>query len=448
MNDLESYAQFFEARWHTKLGLIILEVFGLALTFSFLLTHFSITTSTLLTVCVGLSFLGIWLYSIRIPKTSKNKVGFLVAITCNDLLEKIKIDNDFIEPLHRLIKSGQNGKTFDFIVVNQYQSKKIISNDDAEKIRLKANAHFMIYGHVRLRQVNDVDTHIIELEGIVSHNPVDEKATTAFSKEFAELLPRRVHASSTNDVLSLQLTSEWTEIVAKYIIATAAALSGDIEYSEQLYKEIKIKLPSMEAKIPVYIQLKQRLPLKLSEINLIKSQICFDKWIVTKNNLFLEEAEEFLNDLLQEHQALDAVKMLKALNCFILRRDSQGSLNLLNSINKRVRDQVWHLNVAFIYAYTEKLNNAARSYRIAAIESSNPRTLSQVEDFIVWIIEQEPDKFYLYYALGYFNWKIKGDKTMAKSDFEKFSSNPLAKTNFSKELEISDNFIKEQSYKS
>jgi hypothetical protein len=445
MDKLESCAQFIEARWHTKLGLIILETFVSFSVFCLTLNHFSTTISILITISICIGILLAWLYSVRIPKTSKNKVGFLVAITCNDIQEKIKIDNDFIEPLHRLIKSGQSGNTFDFIVLNQYQSQKIISNDDAEKVRLKANAHFMVYGHVRLRNINDVDTHVIELEGIVSHNQVDSNTTTAFSQEFAELLPRRVHASTVNDVIFLQLTSEWTEIVAKYIIATAAALSGDIEYSEQLYKEIKTKLPLIESKIPVYTQLKQRVPLKLSEINLIKSQRNFDAWVRNRKDMaLLKDAERLLNELLPEHQLLDAVKTLKALNCFLLERDTQGALDLLNSINKRARNQVWHLNVAFIFAYTKKLNNAARSYRIAAVESSNASTLSQVEDFIVWIIEQEPDKFYLYYALGYFNWKIKGDKTMAKSDFVKFLSHPLAKINFPKETEISDDFIKVQ----
>lgn len=445
MDKLESSAQFIEARWHTKLGLIILETFVSFSLLGLTINHFSTTISILISISISIGILLAWLYSIRIPKTSKNKVGFLVAITCNDIQEKIKIDNDFIEPLHRLIKSGQNGNTFDFIVLNQYQSKKIISNDDAEKVRLKANAHFMVYGHVRLRNINDVDTHIIELEGIVSHNQVDNNATTAFSQEFAELLPRRVHASTVNDVIFLQLTSEWTEVVAKYIIATAAALSGDLEYSEQLYKEIKTKLPLMESKIPVYTQLKQRVPLKLSEINLIKSQRNFDAWVRNRKDMtLLQDAERLLNELLPEHQLLDAVKTLKALNCFLLKRDTQGALDLLNSINKRLRNQVWHLNVAFIFAYTQKLNNAARSYRIASVESSNASTLSQVEDFIVWMIEQEPDKFYLYYALGYFNWKIKGDITMAKSDFEKFLSHPLAKLSFPKEAEISNDFIKEQ----
>jgi tetratricopeptide (TPR) repeat protein len=447
MDKLESSAQFIEARWHTKLGLIILETFVLFSVFSLTVNHFSIGISILITICISIGIALVWLHSIRIPKTSKNKVGFLVAITCNDSHEKIKIDNDFIEPLHRLIKSGQNGHTFDFIVLNQYQSKKIISNDDAEKVRLKANAHFMVYGNVRLRNINDIDTHIIELEGIVSHKQVDSNSTTAFSQEFAELLPRRVHASTVNDVIFLQLTSEWTEIVAKYIIATAAALSGDLEYSEMLYTEIKIKLPLIESKIPVYTQLKHRVPLRLSEINLIKSQRNFDEWVKNKDDLsLLENADNLLNELLPEHQSLDTVTTLKALNCFLLNRDTQGALKLLNSINKRVRNQVWHLNVAFIFAYTAKLNNAARSYRIAAIESSNPSILSQVEDFIVWIIEQEPDKFYLFYALGYFNWKIKGDTKMAKSDFEKFLSNPLAKLRFPKEAEISNDFIREQTY--
>lgn len=418
---LEQFAKFIEDRWQSKLGLCLIEIVLFISIFQFTWANFDHSKSIFITITSCLFLLFLWWLSIKLPKTKKNKVGFLVAISCNDALEKKKIKEDFIDPLNKLIKSGKNGTGFDFLIASEYQSRKIISNDDAEKLRLKAKAHFMIYGNVKLRELNNVDTHIIELEGIVSHNKLDEKSTTEFSKEFAELLPRRLHASTKNDVLALQLTSQWTEIVAKYIIATASALSGDLDYSEKLYSEIKTKLPSIEDKVPVYNQLKQRIPAKLSEIKLIRAQRSFDEWINNKDDLSLiQKAEEYLVELIPEHQSLVAVKTLGALCCFLLTRDIKGSLANLNQISKSNRDVVWHLNMAFIHAYNLNLNNAARCYRLAAQEECPPHILSQVEDFMVWIIENEPENRHLFYALGYFNLKIKGDVEMANKDFQSF----------------------------
>jgi hypothetical protein len=444
LGKLEDFAKFIENRWQTISGLFVVELFTFILVFKFTWDNLNYLTSIFITAFTLSAILIFWLWSIKLPKTKKNKVGFLVAISFSDLKEKKKIQEDFITPLHQLIKSGNNANTFDFLIANQYQSQKIITLDDAEKLRLKAKARFMIYGHVKLRNINNIETHIIELEGIVSHNKVDDERATKFSKEFAELLPRRLHASTQNDVLALQLTSQWLDIVAKYIIATAAALSNDLNYSEKLYTEIKIKLPTIEDRIPVYSLLKQRIAEKLSEIKLIKAQRLFDEWTKDKENLLpIISSDNFLQDLIQGHQSSVEVQTLKALCCFLLKRDIANTLLHLNSINKEKRDQIWHLNMAFIYAYSGNLNNAARSYRLAAQEGSFPTILGQVEDFIVWMINKEPKKIELHYALGYFNWKLKGDNKMAKEDFQYFVRDNTAKINYPNEFKVATKFINE-----
>lgn len=104
---------------------------------------------------------------------------------------------------------------------------------------------------------------------------------------------------------------------------------------------------------------------------------------------------------------------------------------------------VWHLNLAFLLAYKGDLKGAVRHYRSGSKlppAEDDTEVISQVESFMVWVLDQEPHKVQLHYALGFFNWKIKGDPVQARKDFETF----LAKTTegvFQKERELTEEWL-------
>jgi hypothetical protein len=45
---------------------------------------------------------------------------------------------------------------------------------------------------------------------------------------------------------------------------------------------------------------------------------------------------------------------------------------------------------------------------------------SDIEDFVAWIVEKEPDKTQLHFCLGVINFLCKGDPARAVLDFQKF----------------------------
>jgi hypothetical protein len=68
--------------------------------------------------------------------------------------------------------------------------------------------------------------------------------------------------------------------------------------------------------------------------------------------------------------------------------------------------------------------------------------LTQLEDFMCWILEEEPDKYQFHYCLGFFNWKAKGDNIQGQKDLEKFLELGSEKE-FVKERELAKEWIKE-----
>jgi hypothetical protein len=98
--------------------------------------------------------------------------------------------------------------------------------------------------------------------------------------------------------------------------------------------------------------------------------------------------------------------------------------------------------MAFLLAYTENLKLAIKHYKKASNYDVLPETITQVEDFICWILKNEPEKYQFFYCLGFFNWKVKGDKIQARKDFTEFI-NKCPDNHFTKEIELSRKWIKE-----
>ena len=263
------------------------------------------------------------------------------------------------------------------------------------------------------------ECHILELDGIVAHKPLAKEISDQISKEFGELFPRRLQISTENDLLSLNFTSDWTECVAKYIIGIASACSSDINYAEHLYRDVEKKLENIKTDFPIFAKLKERLPIRFSEIYIAKSKAYLNVW---RKNQDKEALSQFIINLNKISDDLDdsySFLLLRGIEAFLDGRRIKDAIEHTKKC-KRYDNPIWHFNLAFLRAYDNDLKKSIRQYRIAANYDVSPTTLSEVEDFIVWILEEEPDKYQYHYCLGFFNWKIKGDLHQSVHDFEEF----------------------------
>ena len=431
-----------EQNWHKPIGLVF--TVAAALIFVALIVSTTKASSTAAVIAISIiivSTLLIWFYSNQTPKTHKGKVGFVVCIQCSNEDEQKIIREDFILTLRKLLKEGLLGSTFHFIEIPKYISETINDVEDAQNLKVKTRCHFLIYGRVRLRKIDEKDCHIIELDGLVAHKPIKKEVSANLAKEFSELFPRRVKIPTENDLLSLNFTSDWTEIVAKYIIGIASYCSFDVNYAELLFSDVQNKIGIIETDFPVIIKLKQRLPIRFSEIYIAKSMVCAENWRKTQDKKALSE----LRDNLQKvspilHDNYD-VLLLQSIEAFLNGRRIKEAIEYTKKCSQ-FDSPVWHFNLAFLEAYQNNLAGAIRQYRKAANYEILPKTLSDIEDFIFWLIEEEPDKYQYHYCLGFFNWKIKGDLHQALKDFNEFLCH-IKDGEFVKEKELTRKWIME-----
>lgn len=424
--------------WHKHVGLLLAEIIGIAL-ITIILTTISpgnIISATFYVIII-LGILFIWLYSNKCPKTKKGKVGFAICINCSNDEEREKIREDFIITLEKLIKRGNIGNTFQVITIPDHISEKIIDNESAQLLRQKCKAHFFLYGRVRLRDINKKKFHVIDLDGIVKHRLIPKEISQIISNEFAELLPKQIQIATENDLLTFNFTTELTEVIAKYIIGIAATVSGDLNYAESLFNDITSRINSFQTDFPVIVKIKQRTPLRLAEINEVRASIAHRSWTKNHDTASLEKMEEALSKINNPYLDRYRVRLLKSILLFLNNRDVNKAITILSKC-KKDKDHTWRFNLAFLHAYKGELYKAIRQYKVLANPQNSEikaNILSQIEDFFCWVLEKEPEKYQLYYCLGFINSKIKGDTIQAISDFEKFLSS-VKEGEFIKEKEL------------
>ena len=422
-NDLTSIADQARKHWPTHFGLLLAEIFIVTLITSVIavVSPTPIVAVILYATGIIIAFL-LWKISNRIQKTKKDKVGFVISISTDGQEEQKKIKEDFILTLHELLKAGTSGQSFQIINIPQHIAEKVVDADQAQKLRIKCRAHFIIYGRVRLRSVGGKNEHVIHLEGIVSHTPLPKPVSDNLAKEFTELFPRRIRIASENDVLSFAFTSDWINCVARYIIGIAAACSGDLDYAEKLQNDVERLLASKDQKFPIFARLKQRVPVRLGEINFARALSACERWSHNRDPNEMEEVGHYLDKIPSTFAAIHyGVILLKSIFMFVRHRDVKGSIAILKKC-KGISNSIWHYNLAFLYAYTGDLKKAIQRYRSGMNLPVEPSDFAQIEEFIIWVIEQEPVKYQLYYCLGFINLEIKGDQKQAIIDFEKFLS--------------------------
>jgi tetratricopeptide (TPR) repeat protein len=421
MGDFAEKLAGIQKSWNTWVGLLAAEAVIPAI--ALFIKKFEVPTLINLIVCVviALGIFIVWYLTNALPKTNKNKIGFVVSISCDDEQNHKIIRDDFIITLRKLITSGKSGKFFQFIEVPRHISSKVIDTDDAQKLRVKTRAHFVLYGRSRTRPINSKEVNYIELDGIVAHNPIPTEVQTKLSSEFSELLPRKIAIDKENGIFAFELTSEWTELVAKYIIAIAATVSGDLDYAELLYSEVQSKLLVSNRNITAFSKLNERIPVRLAEIHEAKATYCLNKWFMSYDMQLIEQMNIEISKIKLRNVSIGTTFM-RAFCSFLINRNVNEAISYIKSCPKSCRDAVWHFNLAFLEAYKGNLKRAMQHYRNTSKLNITIETINQLESFITYVINEEPEQAQLYFCLGYINWNLKGDNLQAIKDYNEFIS--------------------------
>lgn len=364
--------------------------------------------------------ISLWLYTVRIPKNPKGKVGIVVAIISDEEGEAKQIEFDLVRTLRQLLQRDPAGANFHLLVLPTYAAEQISDFGSADRFLRQTRCHFMLYGQAKRRNHLGKEFHVLVLEGIVRHAPIPKEVSNRLANDFRQVLPRQVLVPRESDAIAFEVTSAWVDLSARYVIAIAAHLSGDIVYSERLFLDVESSLKTAQHLKGFLQPIAQSLPDRLKQLYRDWLGGLSDKYFMTRNRMYMEQIDSVCDKLLAREPADYGALASKAMAEFILRRNIKEARNLIGQC-RRVRDVTWRYSLAFLHAYGGDLEAAHDEYRRAFRGPLQNITVPiQCEEFIQIILDEEPDKEQLHFCLGLINYNMKRDYVAAKRDFDRF----------------------------
>lgn len=366
-----------------------------------------------------------WFRARIYPRAPKNSVGFAVAIVTDNTVHPEQIKHDFTETLSSLLKESTPSRPFNLIEVPTPLANKIKTDDDALRVLKKTRCMYLVWGRARLRKIKGQVMYVLDLKSAVAHGQVPKEVSKQFAEEMSQLLPGRYLISKEDELVGFEVSAASLNLTTRYIIGVAALLTGDFQYSQQLFQELARMIQGVRGTIhpalrqPIMI-LKARLPINRVVVHIAQARRLHDDWRKTRDPLALKQIKAHLDEADDLIPNVYDVLLLRAIYWFVAKRDMKlARAEIAKCARHFPVDPIWRFSQAFLFAYSGKMDDAIRSYK-QAFRNAESSTLIEVEEFIGWVVQEEPSKTQLHFCLGLINYLGKGDKQQAKIDFERF----------------------------
>lgn len=428
MNDLVGVLDWFTEKWHKPYTAIVIFLLGLVGTFYIWPEIESRTVSISQVVAsfvVGLSFLGFWIYTHRVPKIKLGNVGFTIAITGETENERAVVSSDFVSASKEVLEGLEQNPPLQIIELSRHHAEKIIDVETAQKYREKSGSHFLLFGTAKRRPVKGKDHYVLKLRGLVTHAPIPIEKSKLLAQEMDKVLPLEFRVACEDSLDGFEANSLWFAESAKFIIASAALLSGDFLLAKRLLENLKQSAGRLNKhkKKPGIKALFSLLPKRLANTYFALSQQHHYLWRETRDSLHLDKMKNYVDRFNEYEPGTAHYHVSTAIWLFVRKRDVEGARKEMSKcVAKNVSDPTWRLNVAFLYAYSGDMKKAVEQYDTAFRLGRTPEISFELEEFIDWTLANEPDKYQLHFCLGLINLKLKNDVLTATKDFETFLS--------------------------
>lgn len=418
---VEKALSFGFERWHSRTGLVLvlagILVVGVSTFAGIDLAQVSLI-EWLLLVFILLVVSGIWFIT-RVERVPAKFVGFGVAIEYEHSDQAKQLKSDFVVTLRDLLgrSTGHRLKLVDY----QSLAKRITNEEEALWLCRKANLRFLLFGRARARKSQIGPSHVLDLSWMVVHIPIAKERSTEFAKDVSPAFPRRMILSEGN-MFVCEVAAKQTDAFARYVIATAAALSEDFVYAEELLKHAEARLQQYvnEGGGTPFTLLLGKVRTRLEELYALWLNQLSHNYYLKRDKAILATCESIVKKLREYDPNNYSARLSAAMAAFMLRRDIAAAKAEINAC--RAQDNAtWMYSDAFLEAYEGNLEKAYHAYRRAFYAPLEDPTLpTQCEEFIQLVLDEEPDRVWLHYCLGLINYRAKEDFEAARADFQRF----------------------------
>jgi len=388
----------------------------------------------------------IWLFNkYRLPRNKKDKIGVCLLVYAENKIDEFKFKKDFIVFLKDSLSRYDLLRTVRLIVVKNHFSERIQEIDeDRERVKIikkwskKTKTHFLIWGKIKRRQEKE-HKFFLELDSMIRHIPIESlRVRQEFKKEMLSIFPKEIDFYEKFELKGFQTSAELISIAIQYIVGTAALISRDPFLALRLHNKFLSALGKFKKLPPNFKFIKERVIKMLS----VESSLVGSYYYEVKKDI--GKMFSFANDALNFDRENYQAYLLISIYHFLKNRDVEESLKTIELAGKYSNgDSAWKYSKAFLYCYIGDIDNAirfySRAFRGKLLESE--KFLKKIISFIENIIEEEPSKIQLYFALGKIYYQKMNNLPMALKNYKKFLKARPPGHKFSKAIELAGTYI-------
>jgi hypothetical protein len=430
---LDKLQDFVVDRWHTKSGLALAIglVFVIGVSFFVEIDVTKVPRYGWLLIALAIAAVALTWLKTRLPRATKDRLGFGVAISFESDDQAKRLQADLVDALRRLVTASNHSPRFEFLSYPNVVAERAKDSTHAEWLLRKSNLKFLIYGRARQRPSAQGEAYYVDLSWMVAHAPISIETSRELSQStFVNQLVIATTATPGVWEIGVQLIDGF----ARGIVGVAAAISGDLEYGEALLLQAESRLRALESQPnapPLLSNVRSRL-VQVHSQQIINASQSFTK---ERQQSDLERMEACAQKLLEYDPGNVLGHQTLAIAAFLLRRDIAAARRSLSAC-QAYDDASLIYSDAFLHGYEGDLDKAYRAYRNAVkAPLSDASVPIQCEEFIQYVLDSEPEKYWLYFCLGLLNSRCKNDAEAATRDFEIFVARDIEKQ-FAKQVEI------------
>ena len=257
-------------------------------------------------------------------------------------------------------------------------------------------------------------------------------------------MPLKIDIPKCNELQYLEITARWLYLAVKYYIALGLCLSKNFDTAEKHMCDLNKKITSIanfDKRLSLLQHLNKYTLISVYEILGIKA---YDSWKKCNNKNDLFEMKRCIKQIqLLDKNTSYRCRLLFSIYLFIDGRQIDNALSVLQSCSGNSYDATWKYNIAFLYAYIGNLTKSYSFYKKAfSLKISQPNIL-ELEEFIVNVVNQETEKYQLYFCLGIISYYAKQDNPSTVKYLTNFIDQGCGNLKFKKQIELSQKIINE-----
>ena len=400
-------------------------------------TDISTKRAYVLLAIIGVAGAGLCVYIMltrRFPKFRKDASYVLIAVhTHHDENDRKTLEKYFYSEIRERFNKVDAGD-LKVRFLREYQTEKYYNADKEKQVgKFQKSGAFLIFaGDGKHAKHNGEDVFSIHLSLGVNDerlHPVLKKAIERELNQTASELDR-IYVPDNNNAEGFSDLSAAVKYVADYIFGISLFFSQKLQEAEKVFFALNEDISRISKNIPTVAMLKHIVPLRLALTYGIISEDWYDRYRETGDKKCLDNMAEYLRKQEKLKILDEAYYTNMSILLFCRDRDVKKAKEyILECDKKQFKGYAWRFNRVFLSTYdsksNERLANAYRNYR--SILKNNPHwhTESQIEDFIVDLLEKEPEQKQMYWLLSMLtnargDYKLSADYLSSFEAWDKF----------------------------